>query len=119
MNPIARKSDGKFVGVVTATAGTAALACGVCCVLPIAIPAIALGGTGAVLAWFGRAQGWITWMAAAMVAVGWLWIGWQSIRSKAKTAPATFWWMSAATLALVAAFMWPYLEPIVVSALTG
>jgi poly(3-hydroxybutyrate) depolymerase len=43
------------------------LVCGVCCVLPIAIPAITFAGTGSVIAWLGGAQGWATKMAALRV----------------------------------------------------
>jgi hypothetical protein len=37
-----------------------ALVCGVCCVLPVAIPALALAGGGSTIAWLGRAQSWAT-----------------------------------------------------------
>lgn len=60
MNTAAPKKQGRTAGAIAATAGTAALACGVCCVLPIAIPAIALTGAGSVLAWFGKAHAWMT-----------------------------------------------------------
>jgi uncharacterized membrane protein YphA (DoxX/SURF4 family) len=42
-----------------ATAATAVL-CGVCCVLPFALPAVAAAMSGGVLAWIGRGHTWAT-----------------------------------------------------------
>jgi hypothetical protein len=42
--------------------------CGVCCVLPLALPAVALAGAGGILAWFAGAFAWVTAVAVAAVA---------------------------------------------------
>jgi len=65
------------------------LVCGVCCVLPLPIPAITLAGTESVIAWLGGAQGWATMIAAFVVAAAWGWVGLQSILAKAKPARTT------------------------------
>jgi hypothetical protein len=67
----------------------AALACGVCCVLPFALPAVALASAGGALAAFAR----VYWWALGAMAV--------------------------ATLLLGAAASWSYLEPFVKRALKG
>jgi len=93
------------------------LLCGVCCVLPIAIPAITLAGTGGVIAWVGRAQGWATMTAAFVVAAAWGWVGVQSILAKAKPARITLNMMVFATLISMLGFLWPRIEPVIVSRL--
>lgn len=117
MNTAMTIKSTRAAGAIAATAGTTALACGVCCVLPIAIPAIALTGAGSALAWFGSMHTWATSIAAAAVAAGWLWVWRIAARSKARTAPATFWLMGVATLALGVAVLWPYVEPAIIAAL--
>jgi hypothetical protein len=109
---------GRAVGAIAATAATAALACGVCCVLPIAIPAITLTGTGAVLAWWGNAHAWATGLATLAVVTGWLWIWRQSAKSKARPARVTLWLMGFASFALVAALAWPGIEPLMIRAIS-
>jgi hypothetical protein len=118
MNTVASKKEGRVAGAVAATAGTAALACGVCCVLPIAIPAIALTSAGGIVAWFGSIHVWATWIAAVAVIAGWIWVGRLAAKSRARTAPATLWLMGIATLSLVLAMLWPVLEPAIISALS-
>ncbi|MFC3715557.1 hypothetical protein ACFONC_05260 [Luteimonas soli] len=97
----------------------AALACGVCCVLPIALPAIALTTAGSVLAWLGSAHAWATGLAVVLVLAGWLWTWRQSLKSKAWPASTTLWLMGTATLALGGALTWPRIEPLVIGALRG
>lgn len=119
METVASSKGTRTASAIAATAGTAALACGVCCVLPIAIPAIALTSAGSLLAWFGSVHAWMTWIATVAVAGGWLWVWRSAAKSKARTAPATLVWMGVATLALGAAFLWPYMEPAIVASLKG
>ena len=109
------KTD-RAAGAAAATAATAALACGVCCVLPIALPAVATGATGSIVAWFANAHGWMTSVAVALVVLSWVWVAGKSFRSKAKPAISTVWLMSFATLALVAAVLWPKFESAVIAA---
>lgn len=110
---------GRVTGPIAVTTATAALACGVCCVLPIALPAIALTTTGGVLAWLGGAHPWITAIAGAAVIGGWLRVWRVSAKARARPAPATLRWMGVATLVFLAALIWPWIEPAVVRALGG
>jgi hypothetical protein len=106
--------------IVTATAAataTAALACTVCCVLPFALPAVAIAAAGGVIAWLVRVQGWMMGLSLIAVASGWIWVGCQSLRHKAKPATSTLGAMGGATLLLALAAVWPMIEPTVVELL--
>ena len=100
---------------VATTSGV--LVCGVCCVLPIAIPAITLAGTGSVIAWLGGAQSWANMIAAFVVLAAWGWVGMQSILAKAKPARATLYMMVIATVILMLGLLWPRIEPLIVTRL--
>ena len=104
------------LGAVVAAAGTAA-ACAACCVLPIAVPALALAGFGGVIAAFAGARPWLGPLAAAGVAVAWLWVGWDSWRTRRRPARATAVLMLLATALLAIALLWPRIEPLVLAAL--
>ena len=118
-DPIPRDArTGKKVGATAAAVATVALACGVCCVVPLAIPAIGLGGFGAALAWFGAAHAAITMVATALVLFGWVWVLRDATRRTVRPSASTLWLMGVATLALAAAIAWPWLEPAVASVLS-
>lgn len=104
------RPSNRAIGTVAATASTAALACGVCCVLPLAIPAAMLGSVGGILAWFARAYHWLTPIALLAVAGGWLWVGYQSRRSGKRPARATLLIMAFASAMMMLAYMWPMFE---------
>lgn len=104
---------------LTVTTASVALACGVCCVLPIALPAIALTTTGGVLAWFGSARPWFTGIAGLAVLVGWLRVWRASVKAGARPAPATLRWMAFATIVFLGALIWPWLEPVIIRLLRG
>lgn len=117
---ITSKSSAKptKLGPAVAIVATGALACGVCCVLPFALPAAALALGGGVLAWFASAYTWMTYIAGAAVTGGWLWVALQSIRTKKKPARATVVSMVTATVVLVLALLWPRMEGLIISMLT-
>ncbi|UPK08007.1 hypothetical protein IVB05_12885 [Bradyrhizobium sp. 170] len=102
-----------------AVTATGALACAVCCVLPFALPAVALASAGGIIAWFAQAQSWMMDLALVAAAAAWLWVGWQSLRSKTRPAKPTLFAMSCATIFLVLAISWPFLEPSVVRLLAS
>jgi len=102
---------GKSFGTAAAAMATVALACGVCCVVPIALPGLALGGLGAALAWFGNAHTWVAAIAAVFVVVGWVLVYRDATRRKARPGAKGLWVMGIASLVLVAAIGWPRLEP--------
>lgn len=110
MKADANARNNRAVGAVAATASVTALACGVCCVLPLAIPAAMLGSLGGILAWFSRAYGWMTPVACAAVITGWVWVAYQSQRSGRRPARSTLLIMAFATLAMVLAYSWPMIE---------
>lgn len=96
----------KFGGTTSAMAAVA-LACGVCCVVPIALPGVALGSFGAALAWLGSAHAAVSTIAAVLVLAAWIWVYRDATRRKARPAPATLWLMGVASLVLVAVLAWP------------
>lgn len=100
----------KAAGVTAMTLSTGALACGVCCVLPFALPATVLASTGALLAWFAKIQLWAKILAVLSVLSAWGWIAWQSYRTRRKPAVSTLVMMGAATMVLTVATLWPQLE---------
>jgi hypothetical protein len=110
-------SHEKRVGVGTLTVATGAVAFVACCILPVALPALALAGTGAVFAWLGRVSGWFTGLAIAATACAWIWIVQRAIRSRARPAPATLYLVGAATALVAVAMLWPRIEPYVLRAL--
>jgi membrane protein implicated in regulation of membrane protease activity len=75
-------SPANAAGVIAVTAATGAVACGVCCVLPFALPAVALAGVGSIVALLAGALFWATALAVVAVAGAWLWVAWQSLRSR-------------------------------------
>jgi hypothetical protein len=107
----------KAAGVAAVTLATGAVACGACCVLPFALPAVALASTGTVLAMLANAHGWVTGLAVIAVTGAWIWVAWQSIRTSAKPALSTLCLMAIATALLTVAVLWPYIEPHLVRAL--
>lgn len=100
----------KAAGVTAMTLSTGALACGVCCVLPFALPATMLASTGALLALFAKIQLWAKIVAVLSVVGAWGWIAWQSRRTHRKPAISTLVMMGAATMLLTVATLWPLLE---------
>lgn len=51
-----RKAGGRVVVAVAAATATGALAYAVCCVLPFALPAVALASAGSIIAWCTSAE---------------------------------------------------------------
>ena len=100
----------KAAGITAATLSTGAVACGVCCVLPFALPATILASTGSLLAWFVKLHVWVTILAILSVVGAWGWITWQTLRTRRKPATSTLFMMGAATVLLTAAVLWPLLE---------
>lgn len=99
------------------TVAAGAFACGVCCVLPFALPAVALASAGGILAWFSGVQFWATVLAATIVAAAWFWIVVQSVKAKAKPARSTIYMMGIATSVLLLSLFWTRIEPLLIQAL--
>lgn len=96
---VAPKPRDKAKGAV-ALITVGAVACGVCCALPFALPAVALAGSGGALAWIGGTQGILAIVAAALVLLAWAWVGVTSARSKRRPANSTLVAMGLVTIVL-------------------
>jgi len=100
----------KAAGVTAMTLSTGAVACGVCCVLPFALPAAVLASTGTVLAWLVSVHVWVTALAVLVVLGAWGWIAWQSGRTRRRPATSTLVMMALSTTLLTVAVLWPLIE---------
>jgi hypothetical protein len=109
----------RAASVAALTTAAGAVACGVCCVLPFALPAVAAASAGGALAWLGRAHGTMTLVASAIVAAVWISVGAQSRRAQTKPASSTLYAMGIATAALALAIVWPRIEPYLIDLLRG
>ena len=107
----------KAAGVTAMTLSTGAVACGVCCVLPFALPATILASTGTLLAWFVSIHKWVTVLAILSVVGAWGWIARQSLRSRRRPAASTMFMMGASTVLLTVAVLWPLIEKPLIRAL--
>jgi len=105
----------KAASAVAITASSAALVCGVCCVLPFALPAAMLGSVGGVLAWFAGAHSWLTPIAVLAVGTGWAWVGYQSWQLRRRPARLTILVMTFATIMMAVAWIWPSFESTVIA----
>lgn len=114
-NNNASEKSGKVVAAAAAITATGALACAAGCILPLALPAVALAGAGSIVAWLVQAQGWMISLALVAVTSGWIWVGWLSLKHRSRPAFSTVGAMAAATLALALAGIWPVIEPAVVA----
>jgi hypothetical protein len=96
-----------------------ALACGGACVAPLMFPAVALAGTGVIVAWLASAHVGMTVLGSIAVAAAWLWIWRQASGFGQRPSQTTLYMMAIATLLLALALAWPLLEPSIVRALGG
>lgn len=117
--PAPRLFGAATVGLTAMTLATGAVACGACCVLPLALPAVALAGAGSILAWVAGAHAWVTALAVVAVLGAWGWIAWQTVQTRCRPALPTLYVMGAATGLLIVAVLWPAIEPELLRALLG
>ena len=108
--PAKEPRGSKAAGVTAMTLSTGAVACGVCCVLPFALPATILAGTGSLLALLVKMHVWVTILAILSVVGAWGWIAWQTRRTRHKPAISMLFMMGVATVLLTVAVLWPLLE---------
>jgi hypothetical protein len=101
----------KAAGAVAVACATGAVTCAVGCVLPFALPAVALASIGSILSLLAGAYVWMTDLAVVAVACAWAWICLQSVRSSARPARSTLYMMGAATSLSALALLWPWIEP--------
>lgn len=117
--PPLHRGASRFASTAATTTAVGAIACGVCCVLPFALPAVVLAGTGGVIAWLGQAFWGALYSAGTLVAIAWAWVAVGSIRTGRRPARSTVRAMLVATVAVGVALLWPVLEPHVLRALRG
>jgi hypothetical protein len=110
-------SPERAASAAAATVAIGAVACGVCCVLPFALPAVVLAASGGVLATFANAFWGALYLAVVMVGTAWLRVIVDTRRSRKRPARATLTMMAVATAALVAASFWPTIEPHLIAVL--
>jgi hypothetical protein len=72
-----------------------------------------------VISAFADGYRWALDLSMALTAAGWLWVAWQSVRTRRRPAPSTLRAMSVATLLVAVASSWPLLEPLIRRALTA
>ena len=83
------------------------ITCGVCCVLPFALPAAVHASTGTLLAWLVSVHMWVTVLA---VLGAWGWIACQFGRRRRRPATATLVMMALSTMLMTVAVLWPLIE---------
>ena len=118
MTAKSQASETAVSGGAVAASGTAIVACGACCALPTIFPALALGASGAVLAWLADAHGWLSLVAALVVVSGW---GWAVLKRRSGGRPRTSTWvmLTIATALTAVALVWPWIEPMVLRSLSA
>ncbi len=101
-----------------ATSG-GAMACAACCVLPVAFPAIALAGGGAVLVWIDAATKVVIVAALLSVIGAWGWVIYRARSTGKRTAKATLLMMRIATTVLALGLAFPVYEPFIIKLIKG
>lgn len=115
-----RADGGAALGVVSvATSAGAVLSCAACCVLPLALPAVALDGMAGGLAWMEAAHGWLTVAAVVLLAGAWGYVWRQSAATGRRAARATILLLGIATALTLVALAWSWIEPALIAALRG
>jgi hypothetical protein len=105
-----RVSTDPIVGASATVAAVGALVCGICCVLPFALPAAALAITGGVLGWFAKATPWAMHIAFLAVLGSWTWVLVQTVQTKRRPARSTVLTLGVATAVFAAAAVWWHFE---------
>jgi len=109
------ETGGRTSAIAASAAGVGAagaLTCAACCILPFALPAAVLATAGGALAWLASIYKGAIIAAVVLVAAAWLWVAWQSLRTRRRPAVTTTLVMLAASAMLALAYFWPAVEPI-------
>lgn len=104
------------VGAALASSTGAALACGACCILPLALPAVVVAGLGGSLAWASGSLPWITGVSLLAVGAGWVMVWRESRVTDRRASRLTLVLMSMSTAMLAVALAWPFIEKAVLAA---
>lgn len=95
----------------------AIVACGACCVLPVAFPVIAAGTMGIAMTAMAAAHVWLTGLATLTLVSAWWWIWRQSKKRGVRSATSTLVQMGVASALMTMAIVWPWIEPSLMTAL--
>jgi hypothetical protein len=106
-------TGGKAATAAVVTTGGALAACAACCTLPIAFPALALGGAGVIMTVLGGAYRLLTVAGLVVVVAAWAWVLFQSRRTGRRPASRTVQGLAVATVFALLAALWPFIEPVV------
>ena len=117
--PVLVPAPARMASTAATTLAIGAVACGVCCALPFALPAVVLASTGGLIAFLAQASWWALYLATVMVAGAWLWVARDLKRTGKRPARSTVLTMSLATIALAAAMLWPLVGARVIGAFQG
>ncbi len=114
--PVSVDTNETLVGATaTAASSAAVLSCAACCVLPLALPAALLAGTGATLGWLESASPWLRLLSVVIVAAAWLMIWRQSVRTGKRAARSTIILLGLSTVLTVISLLWePHFEAAVI-----
>lgn len=96
------RSAKRGFGGAVAVAAVGAAACGVCCALPFALPAVVLAGAGGAMAWLNEARGVFAIVGVPLVVLAWVWVGQNSARTGRRPARSTLVAMVTASIVAVA-----------------
>ena len=108
----------KAAGAAALVSSTGALlACSACCVLPMALPAVALALGATTLSWMEAAHGWLTIVSVVLLLGAWSLVLWHSSRSGRRAARATIIMLVVASVLTALALAWAWVEPWLVSML--
>ena len=105
---LAQKAAG---GGTLVASTTAIVACAACCALPLLVPALALGASGAVLAWLAGAHTWLRVIAALAVLAAWGWAIRERVVRRRPIRIITLVLLAVSSVLTVIAFFWETIEP--------
>ncbi|MGJ4949524.1 hypothetical protein [Bradyrhizobium sp. HKCCYLS20291] len=115
--PKAKLLGARAAGATAMTLATGAVACGACCVLPFTLPAAVLAGSGSLLSTLVNLHWWMTGLAVLAVTGAWGWLAWQVRRTGLRPARTTLVALSASTLFMTVALLWPLIDKPLIRAL--
>ena len=116
-NPMVEKAapaSGGPARLAVKTSAVAAVACGVCCLVPFIFPAFALTTAGAGVAAAAGTYWWAIRLSFLLITAGWVWLIVDAVRRGRRPGRSSVIAMTTATGFAVLAYSWSFLEPHIV-----
>ena len=110
----AAPAPGGSARLAVKTSAVAAIACGVCCLVPFIFPAFALTTAGAGVAAAAGTNWWAIRLSFFMITAGWVWLIVDAIRRGRRPGLSSVIAMTTATGFALLAYSWSFLEPHIV-----